>query len=143
MSTDPNNFLQRVKSTLAPTDTEPQEIVYAPAPQDNPFETTWTESVEFDLNDPIHKALLRVFKILTSKGHDYTADTDQFSSFRTVAEHSGIPLREVADLYEVTKLSRIKALRNRADPMHEAVGDTYLDKAAYAVLALAMYLEGE
>jgi hypothetical protein len=51
-----------------------------------------------------------------------------------------------AALFNVTqKLARLKSLRQNGrmdDPQNEAVADTYLDLAVYAVLAFAMAREG-
>jgi hypothetical protein len=97
--------------------------------------------VEFDLKDPIHRALFELVQILGSKGHDYSLDSDQFSNFRDTANHMDLEIYQVAEMFMVTKLSRLKALRHRRTlPEHESVEDTYKDLAAYAVLAYAMYL---
>ena len=99
--------------------------------------------------DTIREVLQRIERMTASKGHDYATDEDFWSNFRGTAKHFAIPMYEAADFNEIQKLERLRALRSRSDsempatPLHEAVSDTYLDKAVYAVLAYAMYLDAQ
>lgn len=99
--------------------------------------------------DTIREVLARIERMTTSKGHDYAVSEDFWSNFRGTAKHFAIPMYEAADFNEIQKLERLRALRSKSDdnmsatPLHEAVGDTYLDKAVYAVLAYAMYLDSQ
>jgi hypothetical protein len=78
------------------------------------------------------------------KRADYAKDGDPFSSFKVTSDLLGLdgfgPV-ESAIMNVAQKLSRLKALRENGcmnDPANEAVADTYLDMAVYAVLAYAM-----
>ena len=86
-------------------------------------------------------AIERIVDVLGSKGEDYSLENDPWSNFRATAAHLGIEIYEAADFNEVQKLARLQALRqNGSKPRNEAIVDTYMDKAVYAVLAYAMYL---
>jgi len=88
------------------------------------------------------RALATIAETHAVKDHDYAGEDDEWVGFRQTSEHMGIPLWESADFNEVQKLGRLKTLRERGeDPLSETVEDTYRDKAVYAVLAYAMYLE--
>ena len=98
--------------------------------------------VELDLQNAFDEALFRIWQTHQSKGHDYAVDADEWSNFRSTAQHFDLPIYEAADFFEITKLARLKALRSDGKlPKHESIKDTYLDKAVYAVLAFAMYLD--
>lgn len=98
--------------------------------------------LECDTTTPFGTALAQIAEIHAAKGHDYALEGDEWSNFRTVAEHFDIPIWEAADFNELQKLARLKSLRTDGkEPLNEAVVDTYKDKAVYAVLAYAMYLQ--
>jgi len=87
-------------------------------------------------------AVVRLMTILRQKGADYGAVDDPWTNFRATSAFMRCPPWECADFNEVQKLSRVATLRGKnGEPDNEALVDTYLDKAAYALLAFAMYLE--
>lgn len=93
------------------------------------------------LEVPAHlvPALTRMLKVSAKKRSDYSGE-GPWMNFRVTAEHFGIPDYEAADFLELTKLARIRALRDGRKVQNESVEDTYLDKANYALFAYAMYL---
>jgi len=78
-----------------------------------------------------------------AKGKDYESDdAAPFASFAQVGDLFGIPEEIVADIFEANKLVRLRSLReNGREPSYESVADSYKDKAVFAVMALAMYLQ--
>lgn len=98
-------------------------------------------------DDPIEAALLRIRDINRKKRADYAVDGSPFSNFELSSAALGLsgfgPIE--AALFNITqKMARLSALRANGrlySPANEAVGDTYLDLATYAVIALAMYEE--
>jgi hypothetical protein len=110
----------------------------------NNLSTNGKVVIELDMSKPIERAIAAVAQILVTKGDDYASIADPFSNFRGTADHVGLTMPEVAQVFMMTKLLRLRALReNGALPQHESVGDSYMDLAAYAILAYAMYLETE
>jgi hypothetical protein len=105
------------------------------------------ESVTLDPEDPFDAALIPIVQTNRRKRSDYSRDGDPFSSFRTSSGLLGLegfgPVE--AGLFNITqKLSRLKSLRENGrmdDPKNEAVADTYLDMAVYAILVFAMARE--
>jgi hypothetical protein len=91
--------------------------------------------------DALEEAFQRVRDILIAKGKDY-GPTDRWASFRATAAYFGGTLWESADFNEVQKLSRLAELRRAGvQPTNESVYDSYLDKAAYGILGLAMLID--
>jgi|SRR5689334_16601269 len=93
-------------------------------------------------DDLLEKAFLRVWRILRSKGDDYEGDRPFGATFDAVGDTVGLSAHRVADMFEMTKLDRIRNLLRPGNSVvkHESVEDSYLDKAAYAMLAFALYL---
>lgn len=99
-------------------------------------------ALELDLNSGFDAAIHQIVQIARAKGADYAKDGNQWSSFIQTAELMGMTPWEVANMFEITKLTRISALKsNGREPENETVYDSYLDKAAYAVHALAMLID--
>lgn len=99
-------------------------------------------STELNLNDPFERAVFDIVRMNRKKRRDYAADGDPFSNFRTTSDHFGLEVWESAEFNLVQKIARLRSLRanGRMDsPENEAVGDTYLDAAVYAVILWALY----
>jgi hypothetical protein len=88
------------------------------------------------------QALIRIHDIAALKKADYSPGPDRWTNFNATGEYIDQPNYVAADFLERLKLSRAKELRN-GNPTNEALLDTYLDKAVYAVLALAMFMDQE
>ena len=104
-----------------------------------------SDTVTLDPSDPFDAALIPIVQTNRKKRADYARDGDPFSSFRISSDLLGLvgfgPVE--AALFNITqKLSRLKSLRENGrmdDPQNEAVADTYLDLAVYAVLLYALH----
>lgn len=92
---------------------------------------------------PLVSALKLMLATFQRKSADYSeSDASWDSNFVTTSEHFGLTRFEVCDFFELTKLARLRALRKRGtQPQNEPLVDTYLDKANYALYALALLLE--
>lgn len=91
-----------------------------------------------DEHDPFEAALLRMVETNRRKRSDYAVDGNIWSNFEHAGRAVGISALEGIDYMVATKQARLMALRaNGRSPMNESVADTYLDRAVYAVLALA------
>jgi hypothetical protein len=105
--------------------------------------------VVLDPSDPFDAALIPIVEIHRRKAKDYASDADPFSNFKTSSKLLGLEgfSPEEAALFNVTqKLARLKSLRENGrmnDPANEAVADTYLDMACYAILLLAIARESQ
>jgi hypothetical protein len=101
--------------------------------------TNWT----LDPEDPFERVLIEMVELSRKKSHDYAADNDRFSNFRESADHLGLRAVDSADLLIATKQARLKQLRQKGDPANESLRDTYLDRACYSVITLALLDEEE
>lgn len=103
------------------------------------------EQTVLDPSSAFERALITMVATARKKRADYASDADEFSNFRDQADFADFESPALAALYQVvSKLTRVKALRRNgrmAETANEAVDDTFLDIAVYAVLAHAMWLE--
>lgn len=91
----------------------------------------------------VDRALSVMRRIFEKKNADYASDIDWKSNFADVAAQMswGSPV-EAADALVAVKQARLKSLRgNGRAPVNEALIDTYLDRAVYSLIALAMLIE--
>lgn len=99
--------------------------------------------LELDPSDSFDSLLIPIVEMNRRKRKDYAKDGDIFSNFRGVAERvgHGDPLIAIEHLI-ATKEERIASLNhNKRGPQNEAVEDSYLDRAVYAILAYGLALE--
>ena len=93
----------------------------------------------------VENAMMSMVEVSRRKRADYATDGDEFSNFRMTAQFANFEAAWVSATFNVQqKMARIQALRanGRVDtPENEAIYETILDLAVYAVLALAMYGE--
>lgn len=91
---------------------------------------------------PVAKALDTIQTVFTKKNADYAQDANWRSNFADVAAQMGWADLDAVDALIAVKQARLKSLRtNGRTPVNESVADTLLDRAVYAVIALAIYLE--
>lgn len=91
----------------------------------------------------IDNALMRMRTIFASKNADY-AEGSWASNFEDVARQMAFGRAETAEVLIAVKQARLRSLRtNGRLPANEAVEDTILDRAVYALIALAMLMEEE
>lgn len=104
-----------------------------------------SDTITLDPNDPFDAALIPMVQTNRKKRADYAKDGNPFDNFETSSALIGLdgfgPIE--AALFNVTqKLARLKSLRQNGrmnETQNEAVADTYLDMACYAVLVYAIY----
>lgn len=91
----------------------------------------------------VEQALARVRKVFRNKNADYADDADWKSNFVDVSQQMGFASpQEACEVLIAVKQARLKALRaNGREPANEAVEDTVLDRAVYALIRLAMDME--
>lgn len=94
-------------------------------------------------DDPFERVLIKMVKTNRLKRKDYARDADVFSNFHTTAPFTATGTPEWSALFNVVqKLARLESLQINGrldDPENEAVEDTFLDLAVYAVIAYAIY----
>jgi len=104
-----------------------------------------SEAIYLDSSDPFEAALIPMVRTNRSKRGDYALDNDIFSNFNSTSNFAGFENRWMSALFNCSqKLARITSLRANGrlkNPNNEAVEDTLLDNAVYAVIALAIYRE--
>lgn len=92
--------------------------------------------------DYTRQAMDAMSVVLSDKRQDYARGSeDPFINFKETAEITGSTPIKVALTMAAVKLSRLNHLLDSTEPVNESVGDSLLDLANYAALALAMYLE--
>jgi hypothetical protein len=105
------------------------------------------DTVTLDPRDPFDRALIPMVLTNRAKRRDYAEDGSPFTNFERTADFAGFEAIWLSALFNCAqKLARITALRKNGrldDPSNEAVEDTLLDNAVYAVIALAIYKESQ
>lgn len=104
-------------------------------------ETQFGEDRRVPVPPAIDNALMRMRTIFASKNADYAEDFWD-SNFLDVAWQMGIDRETACDTLIAVKQARLRSLRASGKlPSNEAVADTVLDRAVYALIALAMRIE--
>ena len=96
-------------------------------------------------DDPFEAVLIGMVETNRRKRADYAKDSDPFSNFKATASFLNVPPYMAALFNCQQKLARVSALTTNArtnKPQNEALEDTLLDNAVYAVIALAIYRHG-
>lgn len=93
--------------------------------------------------EPIHQALDTIRSIFAKKNADYADGRSWDSNFRDVATQMGWDSpQEAAEALIAVKQARLRSLRTTGnEPANEAVEDTVLDRAVYAVIRLALDIQ--
>lgn len=101
--------------------------------------------VALNPNDPFERVIMDMVATNRRKRADYAVDGNPWSNFDDTANALGIdgftPVDSVNFNIE-QKSARLRSLRKNGrmqDPRNESVTDTYLDRAVYSVIALAMH----
>jgi len=91
---------------------------------------------------PVRQALDMIAAIF-EKNADYANEESWRSNFKDVAAQQGMSSDiDACNTLIAVKQARLRSLaKNGTTPKNESVEDTLLDRATYAVIALAMYLE--
>ena len=98
--------------------------------------------------DPLHemhpsclafrKALDEVWAMHRSKSHDYGSASDPLANIRNGAEFVGIEPWRAAMVRLSDKVTRLATFNRTGELHHEAVEDSLLDLASYALLTLVL-----
>jgi len=104
-----------------------------------------------DTLDPIHElhpstrafqqAVSEVWEMHRSKSHDYGSAVDPLANIRNGAEFVGIEPWRAAMVRLSDKVTRLATFNRTGELNHEAVEDTLLDLASYALLCLVLRRE--
>lgn len=111
------------------------------------YETVALEELVDVLNpdDPFERVIMDMVATNRRKRADYAVDGSPWSNFDDTANALGIPGFTPVDSVNFNieqKSARLRSLRKNGrmqDPRNESVTDTYLDRAVYSVIALAMH----
>jgi hypothetical protein len=103
------------------------------------------DTVTLDPEDPFESVITTMVETNRRKRLDYAVDGSPFSNFDDTSNNLGLDGFSSSDsaLFNILqKIARLRSLRKNGrlnDPANEAVEDTYLDLAVYAVIAFAIY----
>ncbi len=90
------------------------------------------------MSNEISEMLTILQHLHTAKSHDYAQEENPFSNFEEAAASAGIPVDTVFAVLMGIKQARLKELQTaHKTPLHEALNDTRVDLALYAVLRAA------
>jgi hypothetical protein len=93
--------------------------------------------------DPFDIVLQEMAEMNRRKRADYATDDDPWSNFTDSGRQVAAPAGFAVEVLIATKQSRLRQLLGSGREVHnESVEDTLLDRAVYAVIALAMYRQG-
>jgi hypothetical protein len=100
---------------------------------------TTGKKIELDPNDPFEKLLIPMVETNRKKRADYASEENIYGNFDYVAEATQgmVTATEYCDIMVTMKNGRLMNLRGR-EATNEAVVDTYLDRAVYAILAYGL-----
>lgn len=103
-----------------------------------------TEKITLDTNSAFERTLIDVVKMFRAKNKDYADGQSWSSNFEDVATQMGFEHPVVAcDALIAVKQARLRSLGHTGnEPVNEGVLDTYLDRAVYSVIALALLQDG-
>jgi hypothetical protein len=99
-----------------------------------------TEKVSLEVPAHLATAIGIVVATFEEKSASYGNADDWDGMFESQASHLGVPRWVIADIQELTKLSRIRSMRLQSEP-REAWQEQYRDKATFALIALALFLD--
>lgn len=87
-------------------------------------------------------ALSNLGSVLQRKNSDYKVTSSEFSNFHFAADMAGLSARDVMMAQIGIKLGRLRGLTDEGkDVNYEALEDTVMDLAGYAVILYAYHLE--
>ncbi len=87
------------------------------------------------------QAVSEVWQMHRSKSHDYGSQHDPLANIRNGAEFVGIEPWRAAMVRLSDKVTRLATFNRTGELCHEAVEDTLLDLASYALLCLVLRRE--
>lgn len=100
------------------------------------------DGLTLDPSHPFEEVLVGIVETYHRKANDYTREgSSPWDNFDGVEQALGLPAGTATDVLIATKMHRKKALATReGGPQNEALEDTLLDHAVYAVIAYARHL---
>ena len=112
------------------------------------FSKRWTAEEVLERFSPLHPssaafkdALDEVWQMHRSKSHDYGSSSDPLANIRNGAEFVCIEPWRAAMVRLSDKVTRLATFNRTGELCHEAVEDTLLDLASYALLCLVLRRE--
>lgn len=90
----------------------------------------------------IQKSVELLAETLRGKNQDYAGSNGEFYNFEQAADFADITMIDVLNAQIAIKLTRIKNLKV-GQASYESVKDSYLDLAGYAIIAHALFGEGD
>lgn len=98
------------------------------------------DRITLDEDDPFESVLINIVKTFRKKNADYADGSSWSSNFEDVASQMGFEHPVLAaDALIAVKQARLRSLAAKGvQPENESVLDTYLDRAVYGVIALAL-----
>lgn len=89
------------------------------------------------------QVLAELSAINATKRADYTGNEGPWANFERAADQLGTAPGQVVEMHIATKQARLRGLfTSGRKPNHESVRDTLVDRANYAVIAVALYDAG-
>ena len=100
-------------------------------------------TVSLEPRDPFEKVLIDIVATNRAKRKDYAVDGSPFSNFDDTARAMGGNFTALDSVnfniaQKEARLRSLKANGRTEDPQNESLTDTYLDRAVYSVIALAI-----
>jgi len=93
--------------------------------------------------DPFDRVVEEIIGLNRRKRADYTGNQDPWENFKDSSRQVGQAPGLSVEVLIGTKQSRLRQLLQPGrEPNNESIRDTFLDRAVYAIIALAMYDEG-
>ena len=101
----------------------------------DPAALTGTTVTRVEGNTKFHKALQKMKEVHDKKSADYANDNRRYSNFEYAAKFAGVTVDQVFAVLIGVKEARLLELESSGKtPLNEAIEDTRLDAAVYAVL---------
>lgn len=109
----------------------------------NPASSAGTSSSELESHaSSIETALANLGSVLQRKNSDYKVTSSEFSNFHFAADMAGLSAQDVMLAQIGIKLGRLRGLLDTGkDVNYEAIEDTVMDLAGYAVILYAYQIE--
>lgn len=93
------------------------------------------------LNPKVDKVLQLISVMHDKKSADYASDENRYSNFETSATCAGVTVAEVFKTLIGVKLARLNELEGGKVPNNEAIQDSRMDLATYAVLYASYFMD--
>ncbi len=94
------------------------------------------------MSDAFRRAVEHIIKLHEAKAADYTSGRGEFHNYEAAAREANITPEQFIEAQIANKNERRKSLEYRStDINYESFEDTLLDRAVFAIIRYAMYLD--